>query len=101
MKTYSKKGIILLCSLAYFTSYFARKDFAAVSAGILESGFFDKEFAGLIGTAMFAMYGIGQVTSGLLGWKENIIAWGMIALLGVICTVLSYKKYTAFCKEDE
>lgn len=69
MKTYSKKGIILLCSLAYFTSYFARKDFAAVSAGILESGFLNKEIAGLIGTAMFAMYGIGQVISGILGDK--------------------------------
>lgn len=53
MNRYSKRGIILLCSLAYFTSYFARKDFAAVSAGILESGFLGingKEIAGLIGT---------------------------------------------------
>ncbi len=69
MKTYSKRGIILLCSLVYFTSYFARKDFAAVTAGILQDGFLTKNIAGLIGTAMFAMYGIGQVISGILGDK--------------------------------
>lgn len=67
MKKYSKKGIVLLCSLVYFTSYFARKDFAAVTVGMLDAEALTKEIAGLIGTAMFAMYGIGQIISGYLG----------------------------------
>lgn len=64
---YSKNGLIALCSIVYFTSYFARKDFAAVTVGILNSGAIDKTVAGLIGTAMFVMYGIGQLISGYLG----------------------------------
>lgn len=67
MKTYSKKGIVLLCSLVYFTSYFARKDFAAVTVGMLSAEAITKDIAGLIGTAMFAMYGVGQIISGYLG----------------------------------
>ncbi len=69
MKRYSKKGIVLLCSLVYFTSYFARKSFAVSSVEIIKSGFLDKATAGLIGTALFAMYGIGQIISGLLSDK--------------------------------
>ena len=64
---YSKNGLIALCSFLYFTSYFARKDFAAVTVGILNDGAIDKQVAGLIGTAMFVMYGIGQLISGYLG----------------------------------
>lgn len=64
---YSKNGLIALCSFLYFTSYFARKDFAAVTVGILKSGAIDKATAGLIGTAMFVMYGVGQLISGYLG----------------------------------
>ena len=67
MKKYSKTGIVLLCSIVYFTSYFARKDFAAVTVGMLDAEALSKEIAGLIGTAMFAMYGVGQVISGYLG----------------------------------
>ena len=66
-KGYSKSGLIALCSFLYFTSYFARKDFAAVTAGMIQSEAIDKQVAGLIGTAMFVMYGIGQIISGYLG----------------------------------
>ena len=51
-KKYSPNLIICVCSLVYFVSYFARKDFAAVLAGILADGVMDKAAAGLIGTAM-------------------------------------------------
>ena len=64
---YSKNGLIALCSFLYFTSYFARKDFAAVTVGILKDGAIDKQVAGLIGTAMFVMYGNGQLIGGYLG----------------------------------
>ena len=67
MKKYSKGGIIALCSLVYFTSYFSRKSFAVVTAGMLEAAVMEKELAGLIGTVMFVMYGVGQIVSGFLG----------------------------------
>ena len=68
-KKYSKNGIIALCSLVYFVSYFSRKDFAAAMAAMLSEGVVEKSEAGLIGTMLFIFYGIGQLVSGYLGDK--------------------------------
>ena len=66
-RKYSKNGIIALCSLVYFVSYFSRKGFAAVMAGMLAEAVLDKPTAGLVGTMLFVFYGIGQLLSGYLG----------------------------------
>ena len=66
---YSKNGIIALCTLAYFASYFSRKTFAVVMANMLESDVITMNIAGLIGTALFVFYGVGQLISGYLGDK--------------------------------
>ena len=66
---YSKNAIIALCSLVYFVSYFARKDFAAVQVEMIGSGAVSSVTAGLIGTALFICYGAGQLVSGYLGDK--------------------------------
>ena len=76
--------ITAICSLVYFVSYFARKDFAISMAGMIEAGVIDKDAGGLIGTALFITYGIGQLVSGYLGDKIKpgiIICFG----LGVTC----------------
>ena len=65
-RIYSKNAIIAICSLVYFVSYFSRKDFAAVTEGMLDAGVLEKSTAGLIGTALFICYGIGQLVSGYL-----------------------------------
>ena len=68
-KQYSKKSIIFLCSMVYFVSYFSRKDFAAVMAGMISDGAIGRANAGLVGTMLFAFYGVGQLLSGYLGDK--------------------------------
>jgi OPA family glycerol-3-phosphate transporter-like MFS transporter len=68
-KTYSKKSIIFLCSMVYFVSYFSRKDFAAAMAGMITDGAISRANAGLVGTMLFAFYGVGQLISGYLGDK--------------------------------
>lgn len=89
MKHYSKKGIIFLCSLVYFTSYFARKSFAVTSVEIIKSGFLDKSTAGLIGTALFAMYGVGQIISGLLSDRLSPKALILVGLsTTAVCNLL-------------
>jgi len=89
MKRYSKRGIVLLCSLVYFTSYFARKDFAAVTVGMLASEALTKEIAGLIGTALFAMYGLGQIVSGYLGDRVSPSSLILIGLgTTAVCNLL-------------
>lgn len=64
---YSKNGIIFLCTLAYFASYFSRKTFTVVMANMLESDAITTKVAGLVGTALFVFYGAGQLLSGYLG----------------------------------
>ena len=64
---YSKKAIVALCALVYFTSYFSRKSFAAALFGILEANAITETTAGLVETAMFICYGAGQLISGFLG----------------------------------
>lgn len=68
-KGYSRKWIIALCSVVYFVSYFSRKDFAAAMAGMISDGAVARTDAGLVGTMLFAFYGIGQLISGYLGDK--------------------------------
>ena len=66
---YSKSVLVALCSLVYFISYFSRKDFAAVMAGMITENVIDKSVGGFIGMGLFICYGIGQLVSGYLGDK--------------------------------
>ncbi|MBQ2718552.1 MAG: MFS transporter [Clostridia bacterium] len=86
---YSKRGIVILCSLVYFVSYFSRKDFAAVMAAMLEAGVLEKGAAGLIGTALFVFYGVGQLLSGYLGDRVRpryLLAFGLFTT--ALCNLL-------------
>ena len=73
--------ITALCSLVYFVSYLARKNFAASLAGMLRDGVIDKSLGGFVGMAMFICYGIGQLLSGYLGDKFKPTAIISIGLL--------------------
>ena len=68
-KKYSAKAIVILCTIAYFASYFSRKTFAVVMVNMLEGGALDRDIAGLVGTALFVFYGAGQLVSGYMGDK--------------------------------
>lgn len=75
------RQLILLCSAAYFISYLARINYAAVvSAFVAEEGL-SKDYASLPVTALFISYGIGQLISGFLGDRiapRRIITFGYI-----------------------
>jgi OPA family glycerol-3-phosphate transporter-like MFS transporter len=66
---YSKNGIVLMCTIAYFASYFSRKTFAVVMVEMLDKGVVQREVAGYIGVALFVFYGLGQLISGYMGDK--------------------------------
>ena len=72
-----------MCALVYFVSYFARKDFAIALAGMIEAGAIDEITGGLVGTALFISYGIGQLISGYLGDK---LKPGLIISIGLAIT---------------
>ena len=68
--------------MVYFVSYFSRKDFAAVMAGMISDGAIERGNAGLVGTMLFAFYGVGQLISGYLGDKikpKHLIIIGLSA----------------------
>ncbi len=86
---YSKKGIVALCTLAYFASYFSRKTFSVVMANMLEGKVITKEIGGYIGAALFIFYGLGQLISGFLGDKlqpKRLMFTGL--MISAICNLL-------------
>lgn len=86
---YSKIYIVALCALVYFVSYFSRKSFAAVMAGMLEAGVVDKFTSSFIGMGLFICYGAGQLICGFLGDRikpSHLIAFGLITT--AICNLL-------------
>ena len=75
--------------MVYFVSYFSRKDFAAVMAGMISDGSISRANAGLVGTMLFAFYGVGQLISGYLGDKMKPRSLIMIGLsTTAICNAL-------------
>ena len=84
MNTAQKKtsgfAIVALCSLVYFVSYFARKDFAATMAAMIADNIITKPQGGFIGMGLFIAYGTGQLISGYLGDKirpRTLLAAGL------------------------
>lgn len=59
--------LFLLCAMTYIIGLFGRMSYAAVTVELILSEGFTKAQAGLIGTALFAVYGICQFFSGFLG----------------------------------
>ena len=86
---YSKNGIVLMCTIAYFASYFSRKTFAVVMVEMLDKGVVQREVAGYIGVALFVFYGLGQLISGYLGDKlpaKYLMFSGL--MVSAICNLL-------------
>ena len=85
----AKTYLVLLCSFIYFVSYFSRKSFAAVMAGMLEVGVVDKFTSSFIGMGLFVCYGFCQLLSGFLGDRikpSHLIAFGLITT--ALCNML-------------
>lgn len=75
LKDYKKSKLLIIALwLVYASSYFIRTCYAASIAAIVDEGIFTKGQVGLIGTAFFICYGVGQLLSGLLGDKVNPFA---------------------------
>lgn len=58
---------MLLCSAVYFTSYIARINYGAVLVDIVSDTGISQKAAGLVSTAAFFTYGVGQLISGFIG----------------------------------
>ena len=59
--------LFLLCAATYIIGLFGRLSYSAVMVDLISSGSMDKTQAGLVGTALFIVYGVCQIFSGLIG----------------------------------
>ena len=74
--------LYLLLSFLYFVSYITRLSFAATMTEMISVGVLDKEQAGLVGSALFLTYALGQIVSGLLG--DRFSPYGIVGVgLGI------------------
>lgn len=83
LKNYKKSKLIVLALwFVYAASYFIRTCYAASIASIVGEGAYSKGEVGLIGTAFFICYGVGQLISGIIGDRVNpffMIVFGSLA----------------------
>lgn len=73
--------LFVLCWIAYFSTYLGRLNYSASLTEIIRAEGFEKGAAGLIGTAFFCAYGVGQLLSGFLGDRlapEKMILTGIL-----------------------
>lgn len=78
--------LIALSCLIYFSSYVMRYSYTVSMAKIIEVTSLTESQAGIVGTALFFSYGIGQIISGFLGDKLKpgaIVFAG--AVVGSLC----------------
>lgn len=85
-KPLKEKHLIAALSAVYFVSYLSRLNYGAVMVEMIGTGILTKEEGGVIGTALFIAYGVGQIVSGILGDRfspQRIMAAGLI--LTAVC----------------
>lgn len=78
-----------LLSFLYFVSYITRLSFSATMTEMISVGVLDKEQAGLVGSALFLTYALGQIVSGFL--SDRFSPYGIVGMglgITVVCNFL-------------
>lgn len=79
----AKKAVLLgaMCSISYLAVYVVRNILGTVTPQMIESGAFTTEQIGLVSSAYFVTYAIGQLINGMIGDKikaKYMIGLGLI-----------------------
>lgn len=70
-----------LCSVSYLTVYVARNMLSATTPQMIEGGSVTTEYIGILSSAFFVTYAIGQLINGIIGEKikaRYMISYGLI-----------------------
>lgn len=59
----------IICALGYVACYFAKNLLGVVSPYMIEEGFYDIQYIGLLSTANMVSYAVGQLVNGVIGEK--------------------------------
>ena len=71
-----------LCAITYIIALFGRMSYSAVMVALIANGSMDEAQAGLIGTALFIVYGVSQIFSGLIGDRISPKKMIFVGLIG-------------------
>ncbi len=74
--------LFIMCWIVYGASYIGRINYSAALAGMIQDGTMLKNEAGLIGTAFFFCYGLGQLINGFLGDRLSPFIMVFLGLSG-------------------
>lgn len=96
-KTNAEKAALffmLLCAAVYFTSYITRTNYGAVIVDLTAETGISRDAAGLVSTAAFFTYGVGQLISGFIGDRVRprlliVIGMSVTAVCNLIMPLLS------------
>ena len=70
-----------ICVFAYVTCYFAKNLLGVVSPYMIEGGFYDIQYIGILSTANMLSYAVGQLVNGIIGDRikaKYMIGCGLI-----------------------
>ncbi len=81
--------LFMLCTVTYIVALLGRLSYSAVMAELIVREGFTKSSAGLVGTALFASYGICQVFSGFLGDRTSPRCMVFVGTFGSACINLT------------
>ena len=80
--------VVIVLWLVYASAYFGRTCYSAAIASIVSNGIYSKADIGIVGTAFFVCYGVGQIVNGILGDRVNPFKMVLCgALLSSICCI--------------
>ncbi len=85
--------MFLLCFIFYFVVYFGRLNYSAALAEITTTGFMEKDAAGLISTAFFVTYGLGQLVNGFI--SDKMPPFGLVTLGIALSAVMNLLMYVS------
>lgn len=86
--------IVIALWIIYASAYFGRTCYSASIASIVSSGIYTKSEIGLVGTAFFICYGVGQIISGIAGDRVNPFGMVLFGAFGssVCCFSMAFTK---------
>ena len=83
-----------VCVLGYVACYFAKNLLGVVSPYMIEEGFYDIQFIGLLSTTNMLFYAVGQLVNGIIGdtiKSKHMISLGL-TLAGVCYVVMAFSE---------
>lgn len=84
----------IICVLAYVACYFAKNLLGVVSPYMIEEGFYDIQYIGLLSTANMLFYAIGQLVNGIIGDKihAKYMVSGGLLLTGICYMIMTFSE---------